>query len=75
VGKHGKRETRAVDCLKRTETGKVESAGSESDGQNAIDIALRGLQIAETHICDDVRLQIRTEHLSCKSKIDGYIVN
>jgi hypothetical protein len=48
---HGKHETRAVDCLKRTKTGKVEIAGSKSDGQNPSNIALCGLRIEKTDIC------------------------
>jgi hypothetical protein len=71
---HSNHETHAADCLKRTKTGKVEIAGSKSDGQNPSNIALRGLQIAKTDICDDVRLQVRTEHLSCKSKTDGHLL-
>ena len=73
---HSKHETvtRAVDCLKRTKTGKVEIAGGKSDGQNPSNIALCGLRIAKTDICVDIRPQVRTEHLSCKSKVDGYLV-
>jgi hypothetical protein len=37
---HSKHETGAVDCLKRTKTGKVEIAGGTSDGQNPSNIAL-----------------------------------